>query len=79
MASILTPEEMRELLATLLEGAAGETHEGWLRAIGPVEKLPTHTNVRCNWAVHPKGTAAQKKAITRAVELVREQHPYVAR
>ncbi|WP_342248590.1 hypothetical protein [Sphingomonas sp. OTU376] len=78
MAIIMTPEQLRDLLATLLEGAAGGTHDAWLRAIGPVEKLPTHLNITCNWAVHPKGTAAQKNAIARAVELVREEHPYVA-
>lgn len=78
MATVLTPDELRDLLATLLEGAAGGTRESWLQAVGQVEKLPTHANVRCNWAVHPKGTAAQRKAIARAVEIVREEHPYVA-
>ena len=78
MASILTPNELRELLATLLEGAAGGEHDAWLRAIGPVEKLPTHFNLHCNWRVSPKGKSAERKAIAQAVELVRQEHPYVA-
>lgn len=78
MASILTPDQLRDLLATLLEGAAGGTHDDWLRAIGPVEKLPTHLNLHCNWAVHPKGKKSELAAIARAVEVVRAEHPYVA-
>jgi hypothetical protein len=78
MASVPTPDELRDLLATLLEGAAGGTHDSWLRAIGPVENLPTHKNIHCNWRVHPKGTPAQRAAIERAVEIVREEHPYAA-
>lgn len=78
MTSLLTRVELRDLLATLLEGAAGGKREDWLRAIGAVEKLPTHLNVRSNWAVHPKGKAAELAAIKRAVELVRAEHPYVA-
>jgi len=78
MASILTPDQLRDLLATLLEGAAGGDHDDWLRAIGPVEKLPTHLNLHCNWTVHPKGKTAEIAAIRRAVELVRAEHPYVA-
>lgn len=78
MASILTPDQMRDLLATLLEGAAGGAHDDWLRAIGPVEKLPTHLNLHSNWRVHPKGKKAELAAIEHAVELVRAEHPYVA-
>ncbi|NYT43090.1 hypothetical protein HZY97_20110 [Sphingomonas sp. R-74633] len=78
MASVPTPDEMRDLLATLLEGAAGGSHREWLRAIGPVEKLPTYLNIHCNWAVHPKGKPAERKAIEQAVAVVRAAHPYVA-
>lgn len=78
MAHPLNPDEMRDLLATLLEGAAGGARENWLRALGPVEQLPTHLNVRCNWRVRPKGKKAELAAIERAVELVRAEHPYVA-
>ena len=76
--AIHTPDQLRDLHATMLEGAAGGAREHWLDVIGPVEKLPTHLNLHCNWAVHPKGKKAELAAIERAVELVRAEHPYVA-
>lgn len=78
MASVLTPDELRDLLATLLEGAAGGTRDEWLLAIGQIEKLPTHLNLQCNWRVHPKGRKAELAAIEHAVEVVRAEHPFVA-
>lgn len=78
MSRLLTPDGLRDLLATLLEGAAGGTHEHWSEAIGPVEQLtPLYMHVRGNWRVHPKGSDAELDAIAKAVELVRTQHPYV--
>ena len=78
MTAIMTPGEMRDFLATLLEGAAGGTRDRWFSAIGPVEKLPTHLNLRSNWAVHPKGKKLEREAVERAVEIARREHPYVA-
>ena len=78
MGTVLTPDQMRDLLAMLLRGAAGGERGHWLDAIGPVEKLPTHLNVRSNWTVHPKGKAAELAAIRQAVEIVRGEHLYVA-
>ncbi len=75
---IHTAEEMADLLATLLVGAAGGTKEAWAKKIGGVEKLPIALIVRSNWHVQPKGRAADKAAIAKAVDLVRAQHPYVA-
>jgi hypothetical protein len=77
MASIMTPGEMAELLATLLEGAAGGSHDHWLNALGPVEQLPTHLNLHCNWRVQPKAGKRDLAAIKRAIEIVRAEHPYV--
>ena len=76
--AVLTPDKMRDLLAELLEGAAGGTRDQWLDAIGPVEKLPTHLNLHCNWTVYPAGNRKQMTAIERAVDIVRIEHPYVA-
>lgn len=78
MANILTPDQLRDLLATLLEGAAGGARADWLRTIGQVEKLPTHLNLHCNWAVHPSGSSAEREAVRAAVNVVRSEHPYVA-
>lgn len=74
-----TPDEMRDLLAELLEGAAGKTRAHWVKVIGPVEHLtPIWKYVAGNWRVHPKGTKADVAAIEKAVELVRAAHPYVS-
>lgn len=77
MASIMTTAEMKDLLATLLEGAAGSTADHWRKALGPVEKLPTHLAVRCNWRVSPKGSKKDLAAIKHAIEIVQAEHPYV--
>lgn len=73
-----TPDELGELLATLLAGAAGGTREDWATKVGVVEKLPIAMNVASNWQVTLSGKAADKKAIDQAVDIVRAQHPYVA-
>jgi hypothetical protein len=31
---------------------------------------------RSNWSVDPKGTATQRDAIAKAVDVVRAEHPY---
>ena len=73
-----TPDELRDLLATVITGVAGGSDSDWRRAIGPVTKLPIATNARCNWRVAPHGSAAELGVIRRAVEIVRAAHPYVA-
>lgn len=78
MVEIHTPDELRALIATLLAGAAGGTEAAWARAIGPVVKLPIHSNVQSNWSIEPSGTDDELVAIGKAVELVRAQHRYVA-
>ena len=75
---IHTPDELGDLLTTLLAGAAGGTKEAWAAKVGLVEKLPIAMNVASNWQVTPWGKAADKKAIGQAVDIVRAQHPYIA-
>ena len=78
MAQISTAEELADILATILEGAVGgDDKAGWAEIVGPVEILPILTNVRSNWAVHPKGNKAKMAAIDAAVAIVRDKHPYV--
>lgn len=76
-AHIHTPDELGDLLTTLLAGVAGGTKESWAAKVGVVEKLPIAMNVRSNWQVTPSGKAADKKAIGQTVDIVRAQHPYV--
>lgn len=72
-----TPDELRDLLALVLAGAAGGEETHWREIIGPVEKLPLATNVLSNWRVSPVGTKAERETIDHAVEIVRGEHPYV--
>lgn len=74
--STLGPDEIANLLAEILAGAAGGTHERWLELIGPVEALPIWLNVKCNWRVTPIATGDELRAILAAVEVVRAEHPY---
>jgi hypothetical protein len=59
-------------------GAAGGEEAQWTKVLGAVEKLPIATHAQSNWAVHPKGSKGEKAVIAQAVDLVREQHRYVA-
>jgi len=76
--AVHTPDELRDLLATVITGVAGGGDEAWRDAIGPVTKLPIATNARCNWRVTPQGSHAELGVIRTAVEIVRAAHPYVA-
>jgi hypothetical protein len=77
MGQLLTPAQLRDLMADLLEGAAGGDASDWRAAIGPVEKHPLWSHTRCNWTVEPKGRRSQREAIERAADIVRDAHPYV--
>ena len=72
-----TADEMAQLLATIIAGTAGGTTGRWRKLIGRVEKLSTWNNVRCNWRVHPSGSAQEQRIIDQAAEVVRSEHPYV--
>ena len=77
--AVHTPDQLRELLVTLLSGATGKPAAHWRSALGEVEMLPLATNVLSNWRISPKAGKRDLAAIAQAVELVRAQHPYVAR
>jgi hypothetical protein len=67
---------LRDLLAQVLT-AAGHDEAYWLEKIGEVEALPIWNNVRSNWRVSPIAVGDDLEAITKAVELVRKEEPYV--
>lgn len=72
-----SPNELIELLATMLQGVAGGRKTRWRAILGPVEKLNIVFNPRSNWRLEPKGSADELDVVTRAIEIVREAHPYV--
>jgi hypothetical protein len=77
MTDALTPDELRDLLATALAGAAGGESASWREKIGPVEKRSLLYDIRSNWRVSPLGTASELEAMRKAVDIVRAAHPYV--
>ena len=81
MTTVLAPttgEEIRDLLAHLLAGVTGDGEAKWRRLIGPIERYPTWKYVRFNWGVKPRAMGGELEAITKAVELVRAEHPYIS-
>lgn len=77
MAERLTATDIEDTLADMLTGAVGGTRERWLDLIGPVKMLPIATHIHCNWSVSPIATGEELVSITKAIELVRAEHPYV--
>lgn len=72
-----TTEDIRNLLAHLLAGAAGKDEAHWLELIGPVAALPIIDAPRSNWRIEPKGEPMEVETIEKAVEVVRLAYPYV--
>lgn len=77
MAEIPTAADIADTLVEMLAGAAGGDPEDWRKAIGKITQLPAIVDIHSNWRVTPAGTAAQKRAIAKAVDLVREANPYI--
>jgi len=50
----------------------------WRKLVGDVQHLPIVFNPRSNWRIDPTGTPTERDAIEKAVEVVREAHPYVS-
>ncbi|WP_419809191.1 hypothetical protein [Sphingomonas sp.] len=72
-----TPDELVDLLATLIAGAAGGSKVRWRKAIGPVTQLPTWCNIRSNWRVTPRGSDGERAVVEQAAAIVRAEHPYI--
>ena len=72
-----TCDEIHDLLAHVIAGVAGGTEADWRKLI-VIERVPTWRFVRHNWLVEPRGTAAERAVIEKAVEIVRGEHPYMS-
>lgn len=72
-----TPDELVDLMATVIAGAAGGGKARWRRAIGPIECLPTWRYVRTNWRIHPRGSDEERAVVEQAAAIVRAEHPYI--
>jgi hypothetical protein len=76
--AVQSPEDLRNLLAKVIAGAAGGDEAHWRELIGVVTKLPLATNVLSNWSIAPTGKKAERAVIEQAAEIVRAEHPYVS-
>ena len=72
-----TPDELADLLATVITGVAGGSKPRWRKAIGPITQLPTWRIVRSNWRVEPRGSDEDCALVEQAVAVVRAEHPYI--
>ena len=61
----------------MLTGVAGGDDDSWYDRIGLIEVLPNFCHPSCNWRVAMDGTSDERHAFDRAVEILREVHPYV--
>ncbi|MFS0737525.1 hypothetical protein ABC347_10790 [Sphingomonas sp. 1P06PA] len=73
----MTGGELRALLIELLAGATGADPRYWEKLVGKVETFPMAMRPKSNWDVATTAKKADGRAFERAVDLVREQHPYV--
>ena len=70
-----TGTELQSLLVAMLAGELGGSDARWhdlVRvAVRPIPARPSS-----NWSVNPRGSRNEVVAIDRAVERVRQQHPF---
>lgn len=76
MASAPTPEELREMLVTMLAGAAGGSEDRWRQVVGSVAKRSLMQSIQTNWSIEPRGSNDELEVVERAVEIVRSAYPY---
>jgi hypothetical protein len=72
----LTPDELIELLAHLLAGAAGGEESEWAKLMR-IERVNLMFDPSSNWRASAAGSTKQREAILKAVDVVRVEHPYV--
>ena len=73
---MLTPAELVDMLVTMLDGATSKPEAHWRERIEP-KWTPLALSPHSNWKIEATGTLNDKDAIARAVEIVKESHPYV--
>lgn len=76
--SVMTADEIGNLLVEVIRGVAGGTVTAWRKVIGKVQRVDTWRYVAFNWLVTPTGSKTQRDIADRAVAIVRAEHPYIA-
>lgn len=68
---------LRALLVRTLAEASGQAETRWEKLLGEVKHAVPRHNPTTNWRLTWTGSAEDRVAIRRAVEIVRAEHPYV--
>lgn len=76
--TLITPDQLRALLVTVIAGVKGEPEARWIKIVGEVEALPAWRYPVWNWRVHPKGTRAQVATVEQCVDIVKAERPLVS-
>jgi hypothetical protein len=61
----------------LVAGVTDTSTAKWEKLIGRIEVLPIVFNPRCNWRVRIERAGADREVVEKAVEILRDAHPYV--
>lgn len=78
MAYIPTEKALRQILVTVLAGATGKADSYWKDKLGTLRPVSPTLDPRSNWKLtDATGTTADRRAIDRAVDLIRGEHPYL--
>lgn len=73
----LKAADIGHMLAERLARTTGRPKGYWLTAIGEIETLAVSEHPNCNWRVTPTVTGDDLFAISRVVEVMRFEHPYI--
>ena len=78
MSETLTTSALRALIVSLLAGATGSSEEKWREVLSGIEihAFTDRGALLCNWSPVAKGSPADLKAVRKAVEIVRVEHPF---
>ncbi len=78
MNHILSEKALRQILATILAGATGKAETYWSGHLGTLRPVPLTTDPKSNWKLTDStGSASDTRAILKAVDIVRYEHPYI--
>ncbi|UAK25514.1 hypothetical protein [Sphingomonas nostoxanthinifaciens] len=69
-----TTDELRALIVEILQGATDD--DRWDRLVGPVLLVPIWLHIKSNWDIDLFGETADRRAMVKAVEIVRGLYPH---
>ena len=73
----MTTTELRNVLVSMLAAGRGGGRARWRKAVADIKIYPMDTHPHCNWEVRAAGTTNEIAAVERAVDRMRDDHPFV--